>query len=190
MQTILSSVHGDARSKSVIVDRDVNDAGNYQWRLTFIDHLDLWSENSLTIQPGSDGFSAVADLLKVQKAATAGRYPIRYTLWEKGTYELSVFSGTTLLSGSSYTVEVTNGLPQASSSFAYGSGLQTGVAGERSSFEVQIRYSRQSEVQFTWASGLVIERPEILSSYGTTQLSGSFHTPAFRGFLRGIAFNR
>ena len=57
-------------------------------------------------------------------------------------------------------MEVTNGSPLASSSFAYGSGLQTGVAGKQSSFEVQVRHSRQSEVQSIWASGVV--------SYGNT----------------------
>ena len=93
MQIILSSMHDGhtSGSTSVIVDRDVNENGNHQLRVTFIDHLDLWSENSLAVLPGSDGFSVVADLLSVQKVASGGRYPIRYTLWEKGTYELSVF---------------------------------------------------------------------------------------------------
>eukprot|EP00956_Cyclotella_meneghiniana_P005779 scaffold7486_cov54-Cyclotella_meneghiniana.AAC.1 len=83
-----------------------------------------------------------------------------YSLGKGNLRAQRIFLGTTLLSGSSYTVEVTNGSPLASSSFAYGSGLQTGVAGKQSSFEVQVRHSRQSEVQSIWASGVV--------SYGNT----------------------
>ena len=60
-------------------------------KMEIINHLDLWSENSLAVLSGSDGFSIAADLHSVQKVASGGRYPIRYTLWEKGTYELSAF---------------------------------------------------------------------------------------------------
>ena len=142
MQVVLSSMHGSGSTLFVQVSRsEVN--GNYQWKITFTDHLQLWSLNPLSVLPGSDGFSSVSDKMSVAKQPLAGIYPIRYTLWEKGLYELSVYSGTTLISGSSYTVEVANGTPQASSSSAFGKGLESGVAGEKTSFEVNVRDSRK-----------------------------------------------
>jgi hypothetical protein len=43
MQTVLSSLHGkQMQASSVEVNRGENGNGNYQWRVTFVDHLDLW----------------------------------------------------------------------------------------------------------------------------------------------------
>jgi hypothetical protein len=176
LQTVLSLMHEQQLDgvPAVEVNREEEESGNYQWKITFVDHLDLWSKHPLMVLPGSDNFNAVSDLLTVQKAAFSGRYPVKFTLWEKGTYDLSVFSGDILVSGSSYTIQVTNGPPQASSSFAYGLGLQTGMAGEQSSFEVQVKDSHQPEIQSIVASGTVIDfvneiqRLEVVSSYGST----------------------
>ncbi|KAL7538362.1 hypothetical protein ACHAXR_010787, partial [Thalassiosira sp. AJA248-18] len=112
--------------------------------------------------------------MSVLKQPFAGIYPVRYTLWEKGLYELSVISGTTLVSGSSYTVEVANGTPQASSSSAFGNGLEAGVAGESSSFEVRVKDRRQSEIQSIKTSAIVIDfidevqQIQVLSNLGET----------------------
>eukprot|EP00804_Cyclotella_cryptica_P021433 CCRYP_005783-RA/>CCRYP_005783-RA protein AED:0.00 eAED:0.00 QI:831/1/1/1/1/1/3/2372/6166 len=185
MQVILSAMHWQHSHDPIEVDRD-DEAGKYRWKITFKDHLDLWSSDPLAVLPGSDDFSAVSDVMVVTKDASSGVYPIRYKLWEKGTYELTVFSGATLVSGSSFSVEVTNGVPQASSSFAYGLGLQTGVAGFESLVEVQVRDRRQAEIQSIMASGTVIDfindiqRLRILSSTG-----GEFQL-TFRGEKTGV----
>ena len=124
MQVILASLHSSgSKQSSVQVNQSIID-GNFQWEITFIDHLKLWSQVPLSVLPGSDGFTSVSDNLSVKKRPLAGIYPVRYTLWEKGTYELSVFSASTLTSGSSYTIEVANGAPQALSSSAFGKGLE------------------------------------------------------------------
>ncbi|KAL3774885.1 hypothetical protein ACHAW5_007303 [Stephanodiscus triporus] len=172
MQVILSSMHDSGSNPtSVQVSRSTVN-GNYQWKITFVDHLKLWSQHPLSILPGSDGFSGISDILSIKKQPSAGIYPVRFTLWEKGTYELSVFSATTLVSGSSYTVEVENGTPQASSSSAVGRGLEAGVAGEESSFEVRIRDVRQSEIQSIKTTAVVIDfvnekqRLKVQSNFG------------------------
>ena len=93
------------------------------------------------------GFTAVSDVMSVSMDASGGLYPVLNTLWETGIYELSVWSGSTLVTGSSYTLEVGNRSVQASSSSAYGERLKRAVAGcEQASFEVVIRDQRQSEV--------------------------------------------
>eukprot|EP00970_Alexandrium_tamarense_P002964 scaffold427_cov103-Alexandrium_tamarense.AAC.19 len=183
MQVVLSSMHGGEKSVQVN-SLDVN--GNKKWKITFVDHLELWSKNPLAVLPGSDGFSSVSDLMTVNKEALDGVYPIHYTLWEKGTHEMSVFSGTTLVSGGSYMVDVVNGTPQASSSSASGIGLEVGTAGETAVFEVQVRDQRQSEVQSIMASGTVIQfidevqRIQVATSVGDTfqlQFRGQQTTP-------------
>ncbi len=172
MQVILASLHNSgSKQSSVQVSRSIID-GNFQWEITFIDHLKLWSQDPLSVLPGSDGFTSVSDNLSVEKRPSTGIYPVRYTLWEKGTYELSVFSASTLVSGSSYTIEVANGVPQASSSSAFGKGLKVGVAGEKSSFIVEVKDRRQSEIQSLVTSAVVIDfinemqRLEIISNIG------------------------
>lgn len=181
MQVVLSSLHntGSTRSAVQVSRSDVN--GNYQWKITFVDHLELWSQYPLSVLPNSDGSSSVSDTMFVAKLPLNGIYPVRYTVWETGTYELSVFTGSTLVSGSSYTIEVSNGTPQASSSYAVGLGLETGVAGEASKFEVYVRDRRQSEIQSIMTSATVIEfinevqRVRLISNAGET-----FHLE-FRG---------
>ena len=127
MSVVLSSVHDNdiGEGPSVLVSRSENN-GNYQWKITFVDHLELWSQDSLTVEPGSDGFNSVSNKMTVTKQPLAGLYPVRYTLWEVGVHELSIASGTTIV-GSNYTIDVANGLPQASSSSASGTRV-----GERS----------------------------------------------------------
>ncbi len=174
MQVLLSSLHNMGSNQStVLVHRsDVN--GNFQWKITFIDHLELWSEYPLAVLTDSGGSSSVSDKMIVTKLSRAGIYPVRYTIWETGTYELRVFSGNSLVSGSSYTIEVANGTPQASSSYAAGLGLESGVAGDASSFEVTVRDRRQSEIQSIITSATVIDfihevqRVKLMSNVGDT----------------------
>ena len=178
MQVVLMSMHGSNPSVEV---RRMNVGGNYQWHITFTDHLDLWSRDSLKVVPGSDGFDAVSNVMSVSMEASGGLYPVRYTLWEKGIYELSVFSGTSLVSGSSYTVEVDNGTPQASSSTASGDGLKSGVAGDEMSFEVIVRDQRQSEVQSIKASGTVTDFVNEVQRLSIVSNSGESFQIDFRG---------
>ena len=158
-----------------------DDDGTYRWYITFTDHLNLWSQDPLNVLPGSDGFTAVSDVMSVSMDASGGLYPVRYTLWETGIYELSVWSGSTLVSGSSYTLEVGNGSVQASSSSAYGEGLKRAVAGEQVSFEVVIRDKRQSEVQSIIASGTVIEFVNEVQRLSVLANSGESFRIDFRG---------
>ena len=180
LQVVLMSMHENGLNQSVEVRRITID-GNYKWHITFTDHLELWSQNPMDVMPGSDGFDAVSNVMSVSMEASGGIYPVRYTLWEKGVYELSVYSGTTLVSGSSYTVEVDNSTPQASSSTAFGEGLTSGVAGDQVSFEVVVRDQRQSAVQSIMTSATIIDRVNEVQRMTITANSGeSFHI-VFRG---------
>ena len=122
MQVVLSSMHdSDESSPSFEVSRS-QVGGNYQWKITFTQNLDLWSSDSLSVLPGSDGATEVFNHMSVAKQPLSGLYPVHYTLWEVGTYTMNVISGDNLVS--SRTIDVANGAPQASSSSsASGDGL-------------------------------------------------------------------
>ena len=174
MQVVLSSLHNMGSNRSAVQVSRSDENGNFQWRITFAEHLELWSQYPLAVLTDSSGSSFVSDTMIVTKVPRAGIYPVRYTVWETGIYELRVFSGNSLVSGSSYTIEVANGAPQASSSSASGVGLETGVAGEASSFEVTVRDRRQSEIQSIVTSAAVIkfinevQRVKLMSNVGET----------------------
>ena len=177
MQAVLSMMHGGL---SVEVSRSTS-VGGYEWEITFLDHLGLWSKSPLAVREGSNGLDGVSDTLTVTKRPSAGMYPVRFTLWETGMYELSVFSDGALVSGGSYSLEAVNGGPRASSSTVSGVGLKAGVAGETSTFKIQIRDGRRPEVQAVVAAAEVIdfinEKQQI---YVQTNSGGNFQLE-FRG---------
>ena len=86
-----------------------------------------------------------------------GIHPIRYTLYYKGVYELTVWTVTLpdgsdsgsgeVVSGSTYTVNVEPGEVSAASSTAYGSGLRGGRAGDEAVFYIQARDVAQPTIQ-------------------------------------------
>jgi hypothetical protein len=85
----------------------------------------------------------------VSPSASAGLYPVTYSLLEAGAWRLDVtaLSGVPI-AGSPFAVRVAGqSAPDAASSLAYGAGLVGGVAGERFSFRVLARDRRQPEVQ-------------------------------------------
>ena len=84
---------------------------------------------------------------------TNGIYPIRYTLYYKGVYDLTVRTSVSpdgdgeVVSGSTYTVNVEPGEVSAASSTAYGSGLRGGRAGDEAVFYIQARDVAQPTIQ-------------------------------------------
>jgi hypothetical protein len=85
-----------------------------------------------------------------------GIYPIRYKLYYKGVYDLTVRTaaavdsdggGGEVVSGSTYTVTVEPGEVSAVSSSAFGSGLSGGRAGDEAEFYIQARDVAQPTIQ-------------------------------------------
>ncbi|KAL9189871.1 hypothetical protein ACHAXT_009546 [Thalassiosira profunda] len=176
---VLSSMHDNGGSSVEVSRSDVG--GTRLWTVTFTSNLDLWAQEPLSILPASDGLSAVSNTMSVAKQPSAGLYPVRYTLWEKGLYELSVFSGTDLVTGSSYTVEVANGAVEASSSTASGDGLATGIAGEESTFEVSVRDRRRPEIQTIKTSATAIDFINEVQQVQVLSNAGESFQLEFRG---------
>jgi len=120
MQVALITTH--TPNANVEVTRKVVD-GNFQWNVTFLSHLLEWSLKPLSVISGHDGDNSVSSLMEVGKVANNGLYPIQYTLWVKGIYELTIVTDGSSVSGSSYSFDVSDGVVHALTSLAYGNGL-------------------------------------------------------------------
>ena len=116
------------------------------WSITFLSHLKEWSETPLAILPDLNGDDTVSSLMVIETVPSNGIYPVKYTLWKTGVYEVSISSSNKSVSGSTYTIEVVNGAIDSSSSFIWD--LESSVvAGEQSSFFLQTRDKPSPEVQ-------------------------------------------
>jgi hypothetical protein len=106
-----------------------------------------------------------------------GYYPVTYTVWEKGTYAISITSGGDHIMSSAFTLEVDDGAVFAESSTAAGNGLTGGVAGDEFAFTVQAKDVRQVEQQTVMTYAHVVD---LVPEEQTVSVSGSF-TLSFRG---------
>lgn len=77
---------------------------NHVWTVTFLSHLELWS--SFAVEPPRDGNAVVSSIMTITRLCADGFYPVRYTLWKKGLYELAITSGNVQVSESTYSIEV------------------------------------------------------------------------------------
>ncbi|RYY38868.1 hypothetical protein EON62_00145, partial [archaeon] len=91
--------------------------------------------------------SSAATLTLAPCCATNGAYPVTYTMYEAGDWNVSVLSGGLHIRGSPFAMFVRPGASHASSSSAFGSGLVASTAGANTSFTLQVRDRRRYEVQ-------------------------------------------
>ena len=80
-----------------------------------------------------------------------------YTLWYKGSYELSPTSTNEHIFGSPFVVEILDGAVYAESSTATGDGLVGGVAGDLFEFTVQAMDVRTTEQQTVRTDAYVVD---------------------------------
>jgi len=169
MQVALITTH--TPNANIEVTRKVVN-GNFQWNITFLSHLLEWSLKPLSVISGHDRDNSISSLMEVGKVANNGLYPIQYTLWVKGIYELTIVTDGSSVSGSSYSLDVSDGVVHALTSLAYGNGLISGIAGKQLSFFIQANDQHQPEVQAIYASAQIIDfiheiqRIEVLTPVG------------------------
>lgn len=157
-------------------------SGNYIWSVTFLSHLTEWVKTPLSIVSGRDGDTEMSKLLSTAKTCSGGHYPISYTLWKTGTYEVSVLSPAgSLVSESTYTIEVENGAVHPTSSIAMGQGLISGTARKEFSFSLQTRDQRQTEVQAVKISADIINVINEVQTIEVTANQREIFTLSFRG---------
>jgi hypothetical protein len=155
LQTVLMALASPAIEMQV--NRQLEN-GNYLWFITYLNSFDDWNRHSLTVISCADQSLDMSKLLKLEKAARAGNYPVSYKVWTTGSYTLTISQpDATLISGAVYTIDVINGAVDSFSSYAFGQGLTNSIAGEPAFFFVQAMDSRQLEIQTLKTSGEGLE---------------------------------
>jgi len=178
LQISLNKMHSNTLSARV--SRDTVD-GNFEWRVTFLSHFEEITLDPLSVHPGRDGYDAVARTLSIDTIAYNGIYPISYKVWEVGTYSLTIENKGSLISDQTFTVIVDSGSIHASSTNAYGHGLEKARAGEESSFFIQMRDRRSFEVQVISLTTVSIPQINEVQEIHIMSVSGSTFQLMFRG---------
>jgi hypothetical protein len=135
-----------------------------KWSVQFQSMLDVWQSMpavgptptgaQLSLVAPTTGSTSFYSSLSMSRPASRGVYPVSFTLWMTGSYTVNVRSGGVDIQGSPLTMFVSNAPVDPTASIAYGSGLGAGIAGAPSTFLVQARDTRQTEVQYIALRGL------------------------------------
>merc|ERR1711871_912324 len=83
LEAVIETLHSPMRT--VRVTRSV-DAGAFDWDITFTSDLDKWRPSKLTV----DGSGLTDATISISTEAAASFYPVRYTVWQKGNYTVSI----------------------------------------------------------------------------------------------------
>ena len=159
-------------------------ANTRQWTVTFLSHLDLWSQwdGGLDVAPASDTSTTASAKMHTAVVASGGEYPVEFTLWVKGLHSMSVMSADGHhIEGSPFTVEVDDGATEAVTSFADGPGLSGGVAGSQLAFTVQARDVRQYEHQVVATNATVVPVVDEIQTIRMASGASGALTLSFRG---------
>merc|ERR1711871_413380 len=154
LEMILEALHDF--KLDVVVKKSFSNTGNPRWEIMFLTMLNVWqsmppagpaTNTKLTIHPASNGNTTFSDTLTITRPASKGVYPVSFTLWHTGTYMTRVTSNGIDITGSPTSTTVTNAPVDPTSSYAIGTGLVGGVAGEPIKIQIQAMDTRKPEVQ-------------------------------------------
>ncbi|RHZ10616.1 hypothetical protein DYB31_002620, partial [Aphanomyces astaci] len=179
----------------VQVSRTVNGAGNYVWSITFLSRLSSWSTAKLAVEYPANTASLYGFPLAVTTPASAGIYPVGYTMTVAGVYTMNITANGIHILGSPFTMTVQNAVVDGFSSVAaggnwYSRALPTdytqinavetlpSTAGQTFSFLLQAKDARRNEVQ------VLRTRAAIVANVNTVQQilpQASSFTLSFRG---------
>eukprot|EP01035_Chromulina_nebulosa_P014350 gene14349-18990_t len=134
----------------------------------------------LLIVPAS--INSVDYLMQISKPASNGVYPVSFTLWMIGTYNVRITSNGVDILGSPATISVKNAPVDPTASFVTGPGLHNGVAGVSTHIFIQAMDARQTSIQYI-VTDVSVPRfvPEIQQIYLQNSNGQSFNL-----FFRGV----
>jgi hypothetical protein len=171
LETILERVQ--LFTWNILVDEGEN-ATHKRWQVTFLDHLREWQVNPLKLLAPHAPSDASAHMM-ITRPAVAGVYLMEFTLWYVGQYSVSITSNGYDVLGSPFALEVTNSPLDATSSFAMGAGLASGISGHPFEFAIQARDAWHPQQQTMISSAFVAPyTPEV------QELTWSGNTQSFR----------
>jgi hypothetical protein len=128
------------------------------WSIEFLTMLNVWQSmppsgpatgQQLTLLPSSlQSAQTFFQYLTITRPGKKGIYPVSYTLWNTGTYNVRITNNNIDIQGSPCTLFVQNAPVDPTSSIAFGKGLIGGVAGEQLSITIQAKDTRQYSIQY------------------------------------------
>ena len=140
---------------------------SYTWKIMYLTMLDVWQSQpdsgpntgrELTVLPpaSSNDPQTLYNLMAVTRRPYEykGVYPVSFTLWHTGAYLVRITNNGIDIAGSPLTIQVSNAALDASASWAVGSGLQGGVAGQQLAVSVQAMDKHTPDVQTITTSAI------------------------------------
>ena len=118
----------------------------FTWRIVFTSHLDSWSPSLLSVD-GSALTGAGDESITITTEATTGTYPVSYTPWVSGEYDVFVQANGVDILDSPFALTVAIGDVKAGASTSVGDGLVGGIAGDTFAFEIQAKDQRKYDEQ-------------------------------------------
>ena len=150
------------------------------WSVQFLSMLDDWQSTPLSVLPPSSGVGlGFFDTLQIVRPASKGVYPVSFTLWNTGTYAVSITSNGIDIQGSPSTTLVSDAPVDPTASIATGNGLVGGFAGQSLTVQIQARDTRQLAVQYLTSSAAIV--PYVQEVQSIQLASSAAFTLTFRG---------
>jgi hypothetical protein len=161
------------------VSRTANGNG-FDWAVTFTSHLDQWSPSKFTAAKGAVLEDDSSATLTVQTTAASGTYPVSYTPWVKGEYDITVSAGGIDIKGSPFALTVDDGAVHAGTSTSVGPGLSGGTAGVPFLLTIQAKDVRKMAQQTIKSEAYVVDAVDAVQAFRCSASGGSFRV-TFRG---------
>ena len=174
LEAVIETLHSPMRT--VRVHRAIA-SGSYDWDVTFTSDLDKWHPSKFTV----DGTGTLTGAtVAVVTEASVSFYPVRYTVWQKGTYTISVTGpGGVHVRDSPFSMLVDDGAVEPSSSTVSGQGLVDGVVGDAFEFTLQSVDTRVPEVQVVQTAAVAVPEVDAVQTVACSKMTGDF-TLTFR----------
>ena len=184
LEAILESLHNYQLNVQVTKSADI-------WAIEFLTMLNVWQSRPpsggdtdlrLGLVKPSHGSDDFFNELYISRPANRGVYPVSFTLWHTGTYDVRISHNGVDIAGSPTTIFVSNAPVDPTASLTTGSGLVGGEAGVPIEVFVQAKDSRQTEIQNLVSNAFVTDYTFEIQSI--TFASGTFQL-TFRGQSTG-----
>ncbi|KDO30965.1 hypothetical protein SPRG_04153 [Saprolegnia parasitica CBS 223.65] len=179
----------------VSVTLTTDGSGHNVWSITFLSALASWSTAKLAVQYPAAPNSLYQQPLVVSTLASAGVYPVSYTMTVAGVYSMSILADGVPIMGSPFELTVSNAVVDGTSSVAAGGNwyarplpssatsivaIETlpSVAGTPFTFQIQAKDARRQEVQAIRLQAVVVANVPAVQQVSVTTTP---FTLSFRG---------
>lgn len=204
LESILEKLHDfqlDVQVTKTIVNNGAT--RTITWQIMYLTMLNVWQSmppsgintgtQLLLVAPTSYGLYTGTSLgvfnsMNITRPANKGIYPVEFTLWHTGSYDVRITNNGVDIQGSPTVINVANALVDSTASLSSGQGLTGGVAGEPITVQIQAMDTHQSSIQYITSKAYVtsyVQEVQRVTIASTMAAGHSFYF-SFRGFATEI----